>query len=157
LLREQRVNEELLRAVSFQRIARAERELAVNNVGHAEELLAECPAQLRGWEWHFLKRWPHEQPRILNAGEVWLMALAYSADGRSLAASTVGNLLQGGVQVWDADTGQLRYTLRGHLGPVIGMAFSPDAARLATAGMDNVVRLWDVATGKPIRVLRTHS
>src|SRR5262249_61881208 len=82
LRREQQANEELLRAVSFQCIARAERELAANNIGHAEELLAEVPAAFREWEWHFLKRWPHERPHVLKAGKVWIMALAYSADGR---------------------------------------------------------------------------
>src|SRR5262249_17745362 len=40
----------------LQRTALAGRELAVGNVGHAEELLDECPEHMRGWEWHYLKR-----------------------------------------------------------------------------------------------------
>src|SRR5207302_8404628 len=39
-----------------QNIALAERQLSAGNVGRAEELLNDCPPQLRGWEWHFLKR-----------------------------------------------------------------------------------------------------
>src|SRR5262249_22008235 len=40
----------------LQRTALAGRELAAGNIGHAEELLAECPEHMRGWEWHYLKR-----------------------------------------------------------------------------------------------------
>ena len=43
-------------ALYFRRIALAEREIEAGNVGRAEELLEECPAELRGWEWHYLKR-----------------------------------------------------------------------------------------------------
>jgi WD40 repeat protein len=42
----------------------------------------------------------------------------------------------------------------GHWADVIGMAYSPDGRRLATAAHDCTVRLWDVATAKPLHVLR---
>lgn len=37
--------------------------------------------------------------------------------------------------------------LRGHTGPVLGLAFSPDGKTLASASADGSVRLWDVRTG----------
>jgi eukaryotic-like serine/threonine-protein kinase len=41
-------------------------------------------------------------------------------------------------------------TLRGHSGTVTGVAYSPDATRLASGGSDGTVRVWDVITGKEV-------
>jgi WD40 repeat protein len=43
--------------------------------------------------------------------------------------------------------------LPGHHVPVRGMAFSPDGRRLASAGNDRMVKVWDVATGKALLTL----
>ena len=49
-----------------------------------------------------------------------------------------------------------RRTLEGHAEDVYCAAYSPDGARLATAGRDQTVRLWDAATGRELHVLRGH-
>jgi WD40 repeat protein/serine/threonine protein kinase len=144
------------RTQSFQRLGLAERELAANNVGRAEELLTECPAHLRGWEWHLLKRLAQEPPRVVPLGKVWILDLACSADGRYVATSGLTDFLQGEIKLREADTGKEVHTLRGHFGPVAGLAFRPQADQLASAGLDGNVLLWDVATGKSRHTLRGH-
>jgi WD40 repeat protein len=46
------------------------------------------------------------------------------------------------VRLWDAETGRLRLTLRGHDSVVSRAVFSPDDTMLASTGADGVVRLW---------------
>jgi WD40 repeat protein len=45
-------------------------------------------------------------------------------------------------------------TLSGHTGYVRDVAFSPDAAYLASAGDDRTVRVWEVSTGEEIHLFR---
>jgi WD40 repeat protein len=44
-----------------------------------------------------------------------------------------------------------------HAGWVRGVAFSPDGKTLASGGQDGVIRFWDPATGKQLRLLTEHS
>ncbi len=75
--------------------------------------------------------------------------VAYSPDGRSLAAGTEFQ----GVQVWNRETGQRIRELKAHDGEVLAVAYSPDGRRLASGGMDRKVRIWDAATGSMVHVL----
>ena len=52
--------------------------------------------------------------------------------------------------MWDAATGALLATCRGHASKVLGVAFSPDGTRLLTTSADGTVRQWDVATGREV-------
>jgi serine/threonine protein kinase len=46
--------------------------------------------------------------------------------------------------------------LRGHLGMVQSVSFSPDGKLLASGGADKTVKIWDVETGKILRSMRGH-
>jgi serine/threonine protein kinase len=50
-----------------------------------------------------------------------------------------------------------RAILRGHEGPILSVAFSPDGSRLATGSDDTTLRLWDPASGQQTEELTRHS
>jgi eukaryotic-like serine/threonine-protein kinase len=140
-----------------QRIALAERELAVGNVGRAEQLLEECPQYLRGWEWHFLKRQRYESPLSIQHSET-VGRVAFSPDDRQIA--TVWS--QGQVAIRDARTGEILYTLDPRVSPkstdwlVRSLVYSRDGRYLAAARRDGVIHVWDPTTGKLLHTLVGH-
>src|SRR5439155_4259664 len=111
----------------------AEREAAAKNWGRAEELLAQCPEAMRGWEYYYLKRLRHAPALALSAKGY---EITFSPDGRLLACSNYKDysllsgpydvkvfdaykdykLLSGpyNVMVWDAATGRQVVAGRGH-------------------------------------------
>src|SRR5262249_41484696 len=72
--------------------------------------------------------------------------VAFSPDGKRLAGPD-----QQTVKVWDAQTGQELFSLKGHTDQVYCVAFSPDGKHLASASDDTTVKVWDVqAIPKPL-------
>ena len=54
-------------------------------------------------------------------------------------------------------TDRVLHTLIGHTADVVGIAFSPDGRRIATASHDRTVKVWDTATGREVFTLRGHT
>lgn len=81
-----------------------------------------------------------EQIRVLNTnGQV--NSLVFTPDNNTLAAGQSG----AAIQLWDANTGQVRATLSGHSGAVNALNFHPDGAWLVSGSDDGSVRLWQMS------------
>jgi WD40 repeat protein len=75
----------------------------------------------------------------------WVMSLALSGDGRTLAVG----LVEGDVQVWELATRRQVFTSPAHEAQVRSIAFHPSGALLATAGMSESLKLWDLTKRRP--------
>jgi WD40 repeat protein len=94
-------------------------------------------------------------------------AVAFSPDGAVVATASgvfdqeKGRWGRGQVKLWDAATGRLVDSLKGHAGKVRGLSFSADGKWLATtcaeeADVNNeTVRVWDRKAGRPVAQLST--
>jgi RNA polymerase sigma factor (sigma-70 family) len=76
--------------------------------------------------------------------------LAFLGDGKTLASGSWDR----SIRLWDVANGKQLRILKGHKGPVPGLAISSDDKLLASGSWDRTVRLWDLVTGKEIT---THS
>ena len=61
------------------------------------------------------------------------------------------------MRLWDLASRQEARVFNGHKKPVWAVAFTPDAARALSAGYDEVVKLWNVATGQPVALANSFS
>jgi WD40 repeat protein len=73
---------------------------------------------------------------------------ALSPDGRTVAEQALAGPDRA-IRLVEVLTGRERRRLAGHSGGALALAFSPDSKRLASAGEDTAVLLWDVIGAPP--------
>ncbi|MBN1912420.1 MAG: WD40 repeat domain-containing protein [Pirellulales bacterium] len=101
---------------------------------------------------------PEDEPkpplaRTLPGHRRPVCGIVFTPDGSAiLSAAKDGN-----VRLWDAGSGELRWTRGEHEGPVNTLALQPGGPLLATGGDDKTIRLWDRASGEPRRTLSGHT
>jgi WD40 repeat protein/serine/threonine protein kinase len=132
-------NRELKQVLYYQCIALAEREWAANNLSRMQELLEQCPEELRGWEWHYLKRLRYNTLPPLRH-ESAALSVAFSPDGQLLATATQAGFLR----LWQAKTGQEIRKWKAHDKNAISVQFSPDGRYLASGSWDETIKVWEV-------------
>jgi len=93
-------------------------------------------------------RWLGDSPR--------LESLAFSNDGRFLAASGGAPSEFGEIQVWDVASGLMVRSIRAGTDSLYGVSWSNDGSRLAVGGADKLVRAIDSATGQPVMQCDNH-
>jgi WD40 repeat protein len=81
-----------------------------------------------------------KKERPLGDRKAVISALAYSPDGKMLASASEDH----SIKLWDAATGKLKATFKGHTDTVASLAFSPDHKTLASASHDDTVKLWAI-------------
>jgi WD40 repeat protein/tRNA A-37 threonylcarbamoyl transferase component Bud32 len=84
-----------------------------------------------------------ERNRI--SGTTAFARVAFSPDGTRLAATTGTQ-----IHLFDAGSGAELFTLSGHTGLVLALAFSADGRRLVSGGADRLVKLWDLTDRKEV-------
>jgi WD40 repeat protein len=100
-----------------------------------------------------------KQTKLIPTGSDKPKVVAISPDGHTLAAGnddSPGAESQAGdpmnsIQLWDATTGEVTFTLSSTKFWTAYLVFSPDGHTLASTGGDGTIALWDVATGKELR------
>lgn len=141
-------------ALTLERVRRA---VASRKYAVGAALLAQCPEQHRGWEWHRLGRvceLGSDAPLVIHHRGSRLGVLAVSRDGRRIATDDYDNR---GLTLWDADSGELVAALGRHDAPVHCLAFGPNGGCIVSGSQGpGDIALWDTAGGSAIRTWRAH-
>jgi WD40 repeat protein len=78
-----------------------------------------------------------------------IQCVAFSPDGKRVA----GGGFEGGIALWDAQSGQLLSLLKGHSSYVEGLAFGPRGKTLLSGSLDGTVKVWDLELGAELKTL----
>ena len=71
-----------------------------------------------------------------------LAVLNWSPNGQILAVAN-GDL----IELYDAKTWRILYTLKGHTDYIMSIDWNADSTKLAGAGLDQTIRIWDINSG----------
>jgi WD40 repeat protein/serine/threonine protein kinase len=128
-----------------------------NQLFRARQLLEDCAADQRGWEWNYLDRITNADLLSLTGHTQPVHTLAFAPRQRWLVSGSG----DGSLVFWEPGAAKRMLELPVNSGPVWGVSFSPDGLRLASVtgssrGPGELI-VWELGTGsypKPREVLR---
>jgi WD40 repeat protein len=86
-----------------------------------------------------------------------VQAVAFSPDGKRLAAAAGDPGRFGEIQIWDVEKRKLKLSVPVTYDTVYGVSWAPDGGKVAFGCADNTVRAIDPLTGKQVLQMGTHS
>jgi WD40 repeat protein len=84
-------------------------------------------------------------------------SLQFSKDATKLLVASGVTGAYGLASIHQVETGDLLVEMAGHRDTLYAAVLSPDETRVATAGYDREIVLWDAVTGEPIRKFSGHN
>ncbi|KAF0697813.1 Aste57867_11528 [Aphanomyces stellatus] len=85
--------------------------------------------------------------------QIPVFCVTYDRSGKYIITGSDDRL----VKIWSARTGDLLYTLHGHVGNITDMDINPSNGLLVTSSDDKTARVWEISTGFSIAVLVGHT
>lgn len=86
-----------------------------------------------------------------------VQAVAWSSDGKRLAAAGGVPGRSGEVVIFDTQTWKPVRTLSGHSEVVYAVAWKPGSLELATGSLDKTARIWNAETGACLHTIKDHA
>ena len=115
---------------------------------------ADSDGNLRVWD--ITTKPPHQSAslRVFKENREDVSTLELSPDGKTLLVASESET----IRAWDITTGKQRFTITGHIGPMLHLTFSETDNALTSINSPSSVRLgyrfqhrqWDVRTGNPL-------
>jgi WD40 repeat protein len=135
----------------FQQVIAADQAFEAKDPTIARRLLADCPPVLRNWEWYHLRQRLH--PELLTiVGHSGFVCPDFRPDTPDVECRV--DALSG--SLWEAASDPKLRRMHGPDGTAYGLAIDRPGLRLATAGSDGQVKVWDMTRVRLLHVFRGH-
>ncbi|KAJ5998597.1 hypothetical protein N7451_006407 [Penicillium sp. IBT 35674x] len=102
---------------------------------------------------HIIRLWDIQRNELRTLeSSAKVTCIVFSPDSQTLASGSIGT-----IKLWDTQTGNELWTLKGHSDWVKSVAFSPDIQTLASGSYDGTIKLWDTRISNSPQIKENYS